>query len=274
MKRRFAKIISLLVALAIIAVVGHTLLGLHPMLLFSHRTEVEGYKLYAEERVPLGIDAIIAKAESIISDSHIYDSDFKIRVIFARDHFYNSLVSQKNMLAYATHYNVILAGFVDGEANELSWGELGDVRMNLTTTLAHEMVHCLQGQHYGFISYAITNKLPFWKQEGYAEYISQRDIRHGPEYTLKDSIDALLEHQDSAGPVRGWITMEDGFDRPLAYFRYRLMVEYLLDIENIGYEYFMNDDMKEDQVYKKMIDWHTIVAEQNASANEAPAPQS
>ena len=36
----------------------------------------------------------------------------------------------------------------------------------MVTSLAHELVHCLQGQHHGFIPFNITKKLPFSKKEG------------------------------------------------------------------------------------------------------------
>ena len=73
--------------------------------------------------------------------------------------------AERRELAYSTHFNAVLNGRIDVAADNSTWGKTG-VRMNMVTSLAHELVHCLQGQHHGFIPFNITKKLPFSKKEG------------------------------------------------------------------------------------------------------------
>ncbi len=256
MKRRISKVFSFIVVLLAIAVVAHTLLALHPAIFFQYRTTIKDHNVYSAAAIPSNIDTIIAKVDSIIANSSIFDPKLETRIIFARNHFYNRVFGRSE-LAYATHYNAVLAGEIDVKSNTLDW-EKSRVKMNLTSSLAHEMVHCLQSQYHGLIQFNITSKPPFWKQEGYAEYISQRAMREAIEYTLTKSINTLLAYRDN-GAVKGWINLEDGFDRPFLYFRSRLLVEYLLDVKGLPYLDFMDDRVEEEEAYREMIQWHRTV---------------
>ena len=53
----------------------------------------------------------------------------------------------------------------------------------------------------------------------------------------------------------------------LLYFRSRLMVEYVLDVEGLTYAEFSNDRVREADVYERTISWYKTGAEQNASSN-------
>ena len=237
-KRKGFKIILGIAILLAIIIAGHTAFTLHPGLFFRNHSEIDGLIVYSESSLIPGMDVIIAQAQSIIEESAIYSDEHKIRIIISKGHYYNRFFGRKE-LAYATHYNAVLAGNIDLVANTLYWGK-GGVKLNLTSSLAHEMVHCLQGQHHGFVKNNIIKRPPIWKKEGYAEYVSQSAMRTAPGYSLSHALDRLLTHKSAERvPAPGWITLEDGFDRPLLYFRARLMVEYLLDIQKLQYVDFM-----------------------------------
>lgn len=264
MKRKFAKALLAFGILAVAAVIVHTALVLHPTILFRHRIELGRFTVYSDKPISADFEAVVTRADSILSGSGIEVQNFKIRIILSHDHFYNRLTGHRN-LAYSTHFNAVLAGETDTSANEITKGQSG-LRLNLTSTLAHEMVHCVQEQQNGFVQTNFINRPPFWKKEGYCEYISQREILEREDYQLSRSISALLANQGNR-KVPGWLTLEDGFDRPLPYFRARLMVEYLMDIEGMDFEEVMNSDVQESDVYEKMIRWQRTRAEQPASGN-------
>ena len=259
---RIARVAALIAAPIVAVPIALVVLVFQPAVLFEYDREIGGYPVLSAGPIPPLFERVVAEAHSLIADSEIYRPEAKIQIVLSHGHMYNALAGESN-IAYAAHLNAVLAGEIDTAQTTLTWEKSG-VRMNLVPTLAHELVHCLQVYHHGFLQYNITDRAPPWKKEGYAEYVSQRQIREHPDYDLSSSISTLLAYRGNS-QVPGWIVAEDGFDRPLPYYRSRLLVEYLLDTEGLGYAGIMSNSVQEDATYGRMMDWRRATAEQNAS---------
>lgn len=129
--------------------------------------------------------------------------------------------------------------------------------MNLVGAIAHELTHCMQGKHHGYFS--LSRSMMPWQREGYAEYIAHRNARLREDYSLTDSLNRLLS-PEKIKPVNGWMTAEDGFDYPVAYYRARVMTEYLFDVEGVSYAGYIEANFH--KVYERMNVWHKRNAEQ------------
>ncbi|RKX35328.1 MAG: hypothetical protein DRP71_03920 [Verrucomicrobia bacterium] len=251
MKTRFLKTLAVIFTLGIAIVAGYAAILLNPGPLFEYKVTIAQIDVLSDHPIGSEVTDVIAKVSIILRESELYDPEFEMRVLLTRDHVYNRL-SRNRTLAYAVGPNAALSGEIDGARNIL-YRETSPVRMNLVSTLSHELIHCLQWNHHGVI--AFNKALPRWKREGYAEYVALGDAKHRESYSIAESLDRLLA-PDSMQPVKGWITTEDGFDRPILYCRFRLMTEYLLDVEGLSYERFVDEATERDDVYNRMITWH------------------
>lgn len=264
MERSTARLAAIVAVPIMAAPLAYMALVLQPAALFEHSREIPGYSVLSANPIPPLFDRVVADANSIVAGSEIYDPEAKTQIVLSHNHLYNALTGSVS-ISYAAHRNAVLAGEIDPAQRTLTWEKSG-VTMNLVTTLAHELVHCLQANHHGFAELNITNRPPPWKNEGYPEYVSQRQIREHQDYDLRSSVSALLAYRgDSRLP--GWIAAEDGFDRPVRYYRWRLLVEYLLDVKGLDYAEIMSDTIREHETYESMVAWHTAMADQNAQAS-------
>ena len=255
MKKRIIKIIAASFAVTVLAATGYATLVLYPHPLFDYDTSFGQVGVLSEQPLSPEFSAVIEDAIAIISESELYDPDAPMGVILADDHIYHK-ISPGKVLAYSIGPYAILAGKTDPIGNLLSWDK-SPVRMNLVKAIAHELTHCMQGRHYGY--FKVNRSMFPWKLEGYAEYIAHGRDRSNKEYSLYESVERLLS-SEKIKPVQGWMTTDDGFDYPIDYYRFRLMTEYLFDVEGISYDEYVNEVEFHD-VYKRMIAWHKTNAE-------------
>lgn len=260
MKKRILVAVGILLAIFLSLLIGHTALVLNPGLLFKHEKRMGQFLALSSEPIDSRLDPVVASAHAIIADSELYNPNDRMRIVLSHSHFYNELTGMLEM-AYSNGSNAILAGMLDFDSNSL-YTEKSSVRMNLITTLAHELTHCIQRKRHGM--HEFENSVPLWKKEGYAEYVSQRDFRTSHNYSLRESIGNLLENQ-SLGPIKGWLTTEDGYHRPAMYYRFRLMTEFLFDVKRYSYEKYMGDEVGRDDVYADMIAWYKVAPEATES---------
>ena len=252
MKKTIIKIVATLVGTILLAATGYASLVLYPHMLFDHDTSIGNIGVLSEEPIDAEFHQAVEEAIALISLSELYDSNMSMGIVLAHDHIYHRITPNK-VLAYAIGPYAILAGETNGGKNELSWDK-SPVRMNLVTTMAHELTHCLQGKHHGY--FTLNRAMMPWKREGYAEYVAHGQARLNPDYSLSECVSRLLS-EDKIEPVQGWITTEDGFDRAIQYYRFRLMTEYLFDVERLSYDEFI-ENAEFFAVYDRMLAWHKM----------------
>lgn len=255
MKKRVLKIMVTMFAIAGLAVAGYVTLVLYPHPVFAYDTQVGPMGVLSDSPLEPEFVAAVEEAISIIATSELYSPDAPMGLILAHNHFYHSL-SPGKQLAYSIGPYAILAGETDARTNTLHW-EKSPVRMNLVAAIAHELTHSLQGHYYGYFS--VRRSMFPWKLEAYAEYIAHQKTRAQEGYSLRASVDRLLD-TEKVEPVEGWMTAADGFDYPIEYYRFQVMAEFLFDVEGINYDDFVNEVEFHD-VYQRMIAWHNTQPE-------------
>ncbi len=91
-----------------------------------------------------------------------------------------------------------------------------------------------------------------WKLEGYAEYIAREFKNDGK---LSDKIQRYLaeENKEHIGiPV---FEIEDGTKQSLAYYKYALVTQYLMQEKQLNFHQICELDKYLDKIYTEMIEW-------------------
>ena len=235
-----------------------TVFLLNPNLSYANQTQIENVLIYHNQELEEGTELIIKNALSIIGNADIYDKNLNIQLCLNDDKIYPNLYPFAGATAYAfLNKTVIYASRPSFKNNysEFSW-EINnhEVRKwNLTSLLAHEFMHNVQHHHNS--NYYIKSTLGNlnWKFEGHAEYIA-REFKH--DNRLKDKIEAYLieEKKEHVGvPV---IELDDGTIQNLSYFKYALVIQYLMEIKKLDFGEICEFEIPLDDIYGEMIDWN------------------
>ena len=116
------------------------------------------------------------------------------------------------------------------------------LQADTTYVISHELMHVLTTQKLGFIS---SWNLPEWKREGYAEYgASLYARRQDSTYSLRQRVGRYLDgYYDSLS------------DRHRFYIRSGMVVEYLLDKREMGFEDLISFGEDPDTLFRDMVAW-------------------
>ncbi|MEO0332404.1 MAG: basic secretory protein-like protein, partial [Bacteroidota bacterium] len=142
---------------------------------------------------------------------------------------------------------VIMYARQDYAQNTAHWR---DRTWKLSEVLSHEMVHCYQHHRFG---YRFPVKTPTWIVEGYAEYIARQEM--GKEQ-LKNYLSIYLKSVEAGKQDWEWIRFSDDNGSPVSYLRYRLLVQYLLEVEKQSYESIIQQAANEQETLEKLKSWH------------------
>ena len=228
------------------------LVVLYPQNLFANRMLHGSFTVYSNAAIDEKITMVLDDALELVEHAEIYDPTYHYDIFLCSGTFYNELDNKLlgRVLARATDNNILLKVEVDLDKNRLVGPKNS---RNLTTTIAHEMIHCLQAHRYGKLKFNPWNHPELWKLEGYPEYFSKRSKIKSEHYHLRDEIQRLIEFEEQ--PNNGWIEIEKGQYDPVVYFRGRLMVEYLMDVKRLTYDQILNKEIKANSVYHEMLVW-------------------
>ena len=230
----------------------------NPSLSYANETQFDQVTVFHENDLEDEAEKIIFNAIEIIKTSEIYDEEFNIQLCLNDDKFYPNLHPTPGGSAYAfLNKTVIYASEPNFEKNvsEFSW-EVNNYELrkyNLTVLIAHEFMHNLQ---YNFNpKFQIRNSIGkiFWKFEGHAEYIAREFKNDG---LLKNKIAIYLteETKDHVGiPV---FLLEDGTIQNLSYYKYALVIQYLMEIKNLNYQEICELEDGIEKPYEEMMEWY------------------
>ena len=236
-----------------ISVICWTVAFLNPSFMYANKTTVGMVTIHHNDVLDDQTQTVILNAIEIIKTSELYEEDIRIDLCLKEDSFYPELHPFKSGTAYSFwNKAVIYNSEPDFNKNiaEYSWevNNYENRKADLTWLLAHEFTHNLQyNMDRNFIF-----KYDFWQQEGYAEYISRKWKDDGK---LKEKIQYLLveEKKEHIGlPV---FLRSDGTIQILSYYKYGLMVQYLVEQEHLDFKKMGNDTRTFDKVYSEMVDW-------------------
>jgi len=257
MKRIIKKIVLSLLSILGISFLMWTVFLLNPNLSYAHQTQFDNVTIYHNEELEEGTELIIRNVISIIENAEIYDKNINIQFCLNDDKIYPNLYPFAGAIAYAfLNKTVIYASKPSFKNNftEFSW-EINNYELrkwSLTSLLAHEFMHNVQHNHNS--NYYVKSTLGNlnWKLEGHAEYIA-REFKGDNKLKKKIEFYQIEEKKDHLGiPV---FKLEDNTIQSLSYFKYALVVQYLMEIKNLSFDEICELENRLDSLYKEMIRW-------------------
>jgi len=234
-----------------------TVLLLNPGTMYSESTTIDNVTVHHNQELPNGAEVVIKNAMTRIKASSIYDEHFKMDLCLNDGSSYPKLHPIPGGTAYAFLNKAVLfdckPNFAENVA-DFKWA-LNNYEArsyDLTYLIAHELTHNLQ---YNFDKkYSVTTTFGKinWKLEGHADYIAREFKNDG---LLKDKIDLYLREEMKKHVGIPVIKLEDGTIQNLAYFKYALVVQYLLEEEKLSFGKICKQEKSLEELYDSMIDW-------------------
>lgn len=225
---------------------------LNPILLHANKTSVGNYSIYHNKPLEINFQNRLEKSISIIKSSELYDPELKMDICLKDGSKYSRLIEKvlgRDLLS--SFYNKVI--FTCDEVNfDSNYIKLDGHKSNLTEMLAHAQVHCLEFRKYGFWKSNPIAKYPEWKWEGYPEYIARQNSQVK---NLQGSIKTLLQEERINNT--GWVTLPDSTEIITTYFKYRLLIQYCLEIKKISFVQLLKDTTQEETTRRQMMSWYS-----------------
>lgn len=122
----------------------------------------------------------------------------------------------------------------------------------MTWMLAHEFMHNLQYEaDWQYYINSTLGKIN-WKLEGHAEYISREFKKDG---LLKKKIKTYLGQAQMPHIGIPVFELEDGTQQTLSYYKYALVIQYLMEEKGLNYEQICALETSFDDLFKEMLKW-------------------
>ncbi len=225
---------------------------LNPILLYANRTSVGNYSIYHNKPLDKNTQNRLEKSIAIIKSSELYDPELKMDICLKDGSKYPKLIEKilgRDLLS--SFYNKIV--FTGDEVSfDSNYIKIDRHKWNLTEMLAHAQVHCLEFKKYGLWKSNPVAKHPEWKWEGYPEYIARQNSQVK---NLHESIQTLL--QEERVNDTGWMTLPDSTETITNYFKYRLLIQYCLEIKKMSFVQLLKDTAQEETVRLQMMSWYS-----------------
>lgn len=258
MLRTIKKVVLASISVLSISTLVWIVLLTNPTLSYAHKTQFNQVTVYHNNQLEKEVEATIKNAVEIIKDSEIYDDKFKIQFCLNDDKIYPHLHPTPGGTAYAfLNKTIIFASKPNFEQNttafkwEMNNNELR--KYNLTVLIAHEFMHNLQYNFDGIFHAKNSFGKINWKFEGHADYIA-RGFKNDGRLSEKIEFYLIEETNEHVGiPV---FLLEDGTIQNLSYFKFALVIQYLMEQKNMNYQDICNLEQSIEEPYSEMIEWY------------------
>jgi len=203
---------------------------LHPQMFFSWARDGASIHVHSDEPIPESAAEIISLAESRIRRSPLFDTTrtYPVYVCNARWRWnYFSGFNGRSRGFQTPLGRAIFIRPAHWATNQLAGPDGEDGPCALDMYLAHEVTHMMVADHLGLIA---ARRLPVWLREGYAEYVARHDTF------------------DYAATRAHLIAGDEGLAVHDRYWKYLLLVTYLLDREGLDVSTVLNAPPDSDEV--------------------------
>jgi hypothetical protein len=255
-KKKIKRVIYYSLITILVFVIGLATIILYPQPLFAKKIAYKQFNVYSNEKIEDDIKRILDSALSLVEESELYDSTYKMDIFLAYNTFFNKLDDQifrQGSSARAIDNNLVIKVKIDVNKNLAFTIFHNPCQQSFAYLIAHEMVHCLQAHKYGIWKFNPIRHPALWKLEGYPEYVA-RQKSADPNYSLKREIKRFIELKRTQ--TDKWISVEErGCQTPEFYYKGRLMTEYLINVRELTYDQVLKDKHSEDEIYAEMIEW-------------------
>lgn len=194
-----------------------------PQYLFAHKVTYGNFQVYSREPFDQGIYKVLDDAEARLSRSTIYDRDVSRRVFLTNGHGMYTFLSNKAYRSFASSLplvNNILINRSDAAHDLVFLNRPEHNKRSLSGVIAHEVAHLFIRKKVGVLRASL---MPTWKNEGYCEYVAG---------------DTAITYQEG---VSLW-KADPNNDSKYRYFKYQMMVKYLLETEKLSIEEIFSRD--------------------------------
>jgi hypothetical protein len=231
---------------------------LNPEVVYAKKHAYKQFTVYSKHDCPSGYDRVLENALALVKESELYNPTMKAD-IFLNDGNGAAVkfVLRKafgEAMAWGYHNNVILNGTTDAS---LTWLQMNGYNRHLARTIAHELIHCYEAKKLGWLKARPFGNIAMWKWEGYAEYVSYRSSIKNEKQVLMDAIRKYEEGKDKESFAAAMVDIDEGTSiAGKDYFRFWIMVKYLVDIKQVGFNELIKASIEEKSTYSEMIDWY------------------
>ncbi len=231
---------------------------LNPEVVYAKKHSYKQFNIYSKQECSPGYDQVIENALQLVQKSEIYNPQMKA-YIFLND---GNGASIKFILrkafgdAFAWGYanKVVLNGATDPS---YQWIQMNGYNRHLARTIAHELIHCYEAKKLGWLHSRPLAKIDMWKWEGYAEYVSYRSSIKNEKQVLLAAIKKYETEKDKESFQWAMVDIDEGVSiAGRAYFRFWIMVKYLIDIKQLRFEQLIKLPTTETDVYREMVNWY------------------
>ena len=216
---------------------AYVLLLCFPQVLFAHQITYKNFTVYSRGPLDQNIYAVLDKVEAKLATSQLNDPQVKPKIFLTNSQRLYSVLSLyigansfgKGLPVLPT--NNIFINEADVQRDLVFRKTAANNSRSLSGVVSHEVTHLLVRKKFGYLKNLTT---PAWKREGYAEYVAGGS-------TL-----------DYATGVSLWKANPQN-DRGYQYFKYYMLVKYLLDHENFTVEDLFNRNIAESALEAKVL---------------------
>jgi hypothetical protein len=217
--------------------VAYLLLLSFPQVLFAHQISYKNLKVYSREPLDQNIYAVLDRVEARLATAEINNQEIKPKLFLTNGFTLYSLLSLylggdsfgKGFPVLPTNNIFICKSDL---AKDLVFRRAAaNNDRSLSGVIAHETTHLLIRKKFG---YWRNLTMPTWKKEGYAEYVAGG---------------STLPYETG---VKMWKTNpRDGTG--YQYFKYYMLVKYLLERERLSVEDLFNRDFDLHSLEEKVL---------------------
>jgi hypothetical protein len=251
MKKKIKKWMFRLLITGIFIVILLVIIVLNPSISYGNKTIHNNYTVYHHQSWNPLLKLRLDETTSLLKASEFYNPQLNIDICLNDGSNYPSFIKKILGDAFARgFYNkIVLHGNADYLNNCI---ELNNYKWNLTQLLAHEAIHCLQFNKLGLWKSNPLAKIPIWKWEGYAEYVSRQNADQKDIYiNIQRLLDAEKKDKNT------WaISFSDGTIAPKEYYGYWILVQYCMNIKKMTYTQILSSTISTSSVKKEMMDWY------------------
>lgn len=233
------------------------LLLLNPQWSYAKETQYDFVTIYHNQALAEGTETVITEAIAIIKEAAIFSDELSIALCLNDGSAYPNFNPLGGGLAYAMLNKAIIKDCQLDFPNKVAISQWAvnnyEQRLfNLTWLLAHEFTHNIQ--YHTNPQYVVTSTLGKlnWKLEGHAEYIARRYKNDG---RLKEKLSLFFEEEQREREGLPVFDLEDGTKQILSYFKYALVIQYLMEEKQYNYQQVCEDQRALEAVFNELVKW-------------------
>ncbi len=261
MLKTIKKVILSSLSILALTILGWTILLLNPSLSYANKSHCDFVTIHHNQDLEEETNAVIREALGIIKKSALYEDGLAIDLCLNENSRYasfNPIYGQA--LAYAQLDIVAIKNCKLNFAKNLvvtKWPQnnFEERKFKLSWILAHEFMHTLQYSYDPSYYIKSTMGTINWKLEGHAEYVSREFKNDG---LLKEKIKKYIAEEKIEHIGFPVFELEDGTQQILSYYKYALVIQYLMEEKELDFKQIALLDGKLETWYSEMINWSKL----------------